>query len=164
VDVWATILDYAGLEPAGAGLDPANGYSGCSLRPIVRDGGGSIRDDIFVEYNRFGRLHHQAGGFYPIRCIRTADWKLAVNLFDRDELYHVREDPWERTNRIDNPAYACMRNELHDRLLYWQEETKDVLRSPQWARRPWRSDYRYRFEGLFTTGYKDPWESGSFFD
>jgi hypothetical protein len=85
-------------------------------------------------------------------------------LFDRDELYHVREDPWERTNLIDDPAQAGIRNELHDRLLAWQEETQDVLRSPQWARRPWRSEYRYQFMGLFTTGYKDPWESGSFFD
>ena len=58
-----------------------------------------------------------------------------------------------------------MRNELHDLLLAHLEETGDLLDGAGWERRPWRTVNAGRpFEGLFTTGYRDLWPSGSFFD
>lgn len=159
VDIWAAIQEMAGI-PAPA--DAA--YVGQSLLPVLVGEAKTARPEIFVEYNRFGRLHHQAEGFFPIRCIRTEQWKLSINLFDRDELYNLEVDPDEANNLIDEPALDAVRRELHDRLLAWQDQTRDLFRSPQWGHRPWRNDYAHDFVGFFTTGQADPWPFGSLDD
>jgi arylsulfatase A-like enzyme len=38
------------------------------------------------------------------RICWDGDWKFVFNGFDFDELYNLAEDPWEMTNRIDDPA------------------------------------------------------------
>ncbi len=162
VDVWATIIDYAGVDLAR--FARRAGYWGRSLRPLCEGQAAARRDAVFVEFNRFGIHHRQTDGWFPIRCVRTAEWKLAINLLDTDELYHVARDPFETINLIDDPACAGIRNELHDRLLAWQDETEDLLRGPAWGRRPWRVDFRHTYEGFHTTGYRERWESGSFSD
>lgn len=152
VDLAPTLLDYAGAPPlAGAG------HTGVSLRPVLRGEAASVRDHVIMEYHRFGLGIDAVDGLYPIRCIRTDRWKLSLNLFDRDELYDLADDADERENRIDDPACGAVRDQLHDRLLAWQDRTKDPFRCPQWKRRPWRSDATHTFQGLFTTGYKDDW-------
>ena len=96
--------------------------------------------------------------------MRTADWKLAINLLDRDELYDLRSDPGETVNLIAAAEHAAVRNDLHDLLLAHMDETGDLLAGPGWARRPWRGPAAERpFQGYFTTGYHDRWPSGSFF-
>ena len=74
----------------------------------------------------------------PIRCVRTGRYKLAVNLLDTDELYDLDEDPGEMKNLIGEPALAHVRDELHDRLLAWQEQRRDPFRGRGWWHRPWR--------------------------
>lgn len=159
VDIWATIQELAGI-PA-----PQNSaYVGRSLLPILAGQSTQAREAVIVEYNRFGRLHHQAEGFFPIRCIRSQRWKLSINLFDRDEFYDLEADPAEANNLIDEPSLAAERTALHDQLLAWQDETRDLFRSPQWGQRPWRTDYAHQFQGFFTTGYADAWPFGSLDD
>lgn len=155
VDLFPTLLDFAGVDRPG--LTPARGYSGVSLLPLARGETTSAREEVIMEYHRFGIGHDQDDGFFPIRGIRTTDWKLVINLFDRDELYHLAKDPDEAVNRIDDPACTAVRNDLHDRLLAWQDSYQDAFRSPQWKLRPWRTDATHTFEGLFTTGYFDTW-------
>jgi hypothetical protein len=70
----------------------------------------------FLEYGRFGIGSEQTDGFFPIRCVHTADWELATNLFNSDELYHLAEESEAERNLIDDPACALVRNDLHDRL------------------------------------------------
>lgn len=187
-DIWATILDCAEVDRQARGLtDP--GYWGRSLLPAVRGatqvggteehGGqegraGTVRPDgswppssreaVFVEFNRFGKGHDAMGEFFPIRCVVSDRWKLAINLFDTDELYDLNADPLETTNRIEDPGCADERNRLHDLLLDHLWATRDTYRCRQWGERPWRPDYRYEFAGLQTTGIRDRWESGSFFE
>lgn len=162
VDVWTTILDLAGVDLAEARwFKPQNGYSGRSLGPVLRGEADHVRDSLVVEYNRFGKQFDQFGGLYPIRCLVTPDWKLSINLFDTDELYDRQADPEETDNRIDDPALDAVRRTLHDALLAWQTETHDVFRNSSWGRRAWRPDYRAPFEGLLTTGYRDPWPYGT---
>ena len=121
------------------------------------------RSAAFSEYHRFGIRQQQAGGCYPIRCVRTADWKLSINLLDTDELYDLLADPGETVNLIAAAKHAAVRNELHDLLLAHMEETNDLLAGPAWARRSWRGGAAERpFEGFFTTGHRDAWPSGSF--
>ena len=179
LDVWATVVEAAGITAAtggaaaagvtgtGAGRFPrAAGYTGVSLLPVLRGERSASQHRVaaFSEYHRFGSRQQQAGGFYPIRCVRTADWKLSINLLDSDELYDLRVDPGETVNLIHAPEHAALRNELHDLLLAHLEESGDLLCGPAWARRPWRSGRAEPpFEGFFTTGYRDSWPSGSFF-
>lgn len=155
VDIFPTLLDFAGLSIED--YTPPRGYSGVSLLPAARGETGALRTEVIMEYHRFGIGMNQDDGFSPIRGIRTADWKLVVNLFDRDELYHLTDDPDEAINRIDDAECADIRDQLHDRLLDWQDRVRDPFRSPQWMLRPWRTDRTHHFEGLFTTGYKDTW-------
>ena len=180
LDVWATVVEAAGVHSAGTagvGTDGAAGsdgdrfprgagYSGRSLLPVLRGerAAADHRSAAFSEYHRFGIRQQQAGGCYPIRCVRTAEWKLSINLLDTDELYDLHADPGETVNLIHATEHAAVRNELHDLLLAHLEETNDLLAGPGWARRPWRSGTATPpFEGFFTTGYRDQWPSGSFF-
>ena len=173
LDLWPTVLEAAGIHrEAGAGgtddgrFPRSAGYTGRSLLPVLRGERAATehRSAAFSEYHRFGIGQHQAGGCYPIRCVRTADWKLSINLLDGDELYDLRNDPGETVNLIAAAEHAAVRNELHDLLLAHLNETGDLLAGPGWARRSWRGHAAEpSFEGYFTTGYHDRWPSGSFF-
>lgn len=157
VDLLPTMLELVGLTELGDRDD-----AGVSLAPVLRGHAATVRDEVFIEYNRFGLPHDQDDGLFPIRCIRTAEWKLVVNLLDTDELYCLSEDPEEIRNRIADPACAARRDELHDRLLAWQQSTRDPFRTPLWRQRPWRAGGTHNFEGLFTTGYRDVWKDHDF--
>ena len=174
IDVWATIMDAANLSvPEGknkAGskenedFPRAAGYTGSSLLPLLRGEKDEShhRQEAFIEYNRFGRQGDRTNGFYPIRCIRTVEWKLSINLFDTDELYDLHADPGEEENLIDAEGHASVRNELHDTLLAHLKETNDIFYSPAWEQRSWRNKKPTPFQGYFTTGYNETWPSGSF--
>ncbi len=161
VDLFPTILDLAAVDTKDL-LRPADGYTGRSLLPLLEGDVDAVRQEVLIEFNRFGIAHDQDDGLFPIRCIRTDRWKLVINLFDRDEFYDLANDPEETTNLIDVAAHAAARDDLHDRLLAWQRQTRDPFRSPQWLLREWRQDAKHDFEGLFTTGCKDDWESEEF--
>jgi uncharacterized sulfatase len=66
------------------------------------------------------------GEFFPIRCVRSGDLKLSVDLFDTDELYEIKANPLEKHNFIDDPASAAARNKLHDLLIEHMWKTKDL--------------------------------------
>ena len=48
---------------------------------------------------------------------RTADHKYVHRLYERDELYDLRDDPAELRNLIDDPDRAPLVAELRQRLL-----------------------------------------------
>jgi uncharacterized sulfatase len=105
---------------------------------LLADPNARIADEVYLEYNRFGLPHSHYWGCMPIRAVRTDRYKLVINLLDRDEMYDLRDDPGELVNRIDDPALAAVRDDLHDRLLAWQEQRLDPLRGRGWHHRPWR--------------------------
>ncbi len=162
LDIWATILELAGDDPTR--FPQHKGYDGRSLLPILDQKTDSVRDFVVMEYNRFGEKFWQVNGFYPIRCIRTHDWKLSINLFDSDEFYDLQNDPDEAINLIHDSLVAGIRNQLHAQLLAWQDDTRDVFRGPVWGQRPWRPDFETNFQGLLTTGYIETWEFGNLTD
>lgn len=155
VDVWRTVMDLAG---APVELRESDGYDCYSLMPLVNGSAESVREAAFIEYNRFGIQFDQCDGFYPIRCVRTADHKLVINLFDSDELYDLRSDPAEANNLIQDGSIAGVRDELHERLLEWQHRTQDLLRSPRWRDRSWAPTRPAQFTGFTTTGFHETWD------
>ncbi len=137
-DALVSHIDLPGAVCRLAGVQAPRQFQGGEVLPLFVNPAARAADAVFVEYNRFGLPHSHWWGCMPIRCIRTQRYKLAINLLDVDELYDLAEDPGEVHNRIDDPALAEVRGELHDRLLAWQERQRDPFRGRGWWRRPWR--------------------------
>lgn len=132
VDLVPTILEYMGLKhPKWA--------EGKSLLSTLSDPD-KINQYIFMEFGRYEIDHDGFGGFQPFRCIFDGQYKLTIHLLSTDELYDLDNDPYEMNNLIDNPNYFEIRNSLHNKLLQWQNTTRDPFRGYYWETRPWRTD------------------------
>lgn len=107
-----------------------------------------------VEFNRYEIEHDSFGGFIPVRCWVTDDFKLVLNLFTSDELYDRRNDPNEMHNLIDDAHFADVRSKMHDALLDYMDKIRDPFRSYQWSLRPWRKDAQPRWMGHFVHAHK----------
>ena len=97
---------------------------------------------VMVEFNRYEIEHDSFGGFIPVRCWVTDDFKLVLNLF-------TRNDPNEMHNLIDDIRFADVRSKMHDALLDYMDKIRDPFRSYQWSLRPWRKDALPRWMGAF---------------
>ena len=78
-------------------------------------------DEVFCEY-----LACQAGDM-ALKMLRTKTHKLAINLSDTDELFDLKADPSETTNRINDPEYRLIRGKLAHRLKAQMERTDDPM-------------------------------------
>jgi arylsulfatase A-like enzyme len=145
IDIPATVEDLCGIESGHT-------HFGRSLLPIVSGETDTGRDAVFCEGGR-RRNEEQAkeleslGGrdrgslYWPrlsiqetddvahtkaIMC-RMQDYKYVRRLYEQDELYDLRDDPAELRNRIGDPAYASVADQLRDRLLTHFLDTADVV-------------------------------------
>ena len=56
----------------------------------------------------------------PVRMIRTKEWKYSYrHAHGPHDLYDLVNDPDERKNLADDPAYAERMKELHDQMVAW---------------------------------------------
>jgi arylsulfatase A-like enzyme len=78
-------------------------------------------DATFYTYDAY------QGRQFKLRGIRTTRYKYNWSPNDLCELYDLETDPGERTNLINDPAYAGVQTELHGRLLAWMETEGDYL-------------------------------------
>jgi hypothetical protein len=62
------------------------------------------------------------------RFLRTSCYKYAFNALDVDELYDLQQDPDEMVNRIDDPAYAAVVDEMRERMWAYMQELGDPIR------------------------------------
>lgn len=114
-DLTPTILDWSGAEP----FPTSNAQS---LQPLLT--GGLLaegRDDVYMT-----RHHH------PMPCeqrfVRTRRYKYAFNALDVDELYDLQHDPDEMVNRIDDPAYVAVKDEMLARMWRHMTSLRDPMR------------------------------------
>jgi arylsulfatase A-like enzyme len=110
-DIAPTLLDIAGVPIPGT-------MQGRSIAPLLRNEPVEWREDIFYEY--FADFPYQVP---PSQAVRTDRW-LYVE-YDRGlppELYDAVSDPAQRTNLVDDPAYAVTRQELSQRLADLRRE------------------------------------------
>jgi arylsulfatase A-like enzyme len=145
IDVPATIEEMVGITPNHT-------HFGKSLVPMLEDHEIVQRDAVFCEGGRLhGETHcmeanavsHAAkpGLYWPrislqaeegpehtkaVMC-RTKDFKYVRRLYEQDELYDLRNDPNEVTNRINDPALADVLMTLKERVLNFYMETSDVV-------------------------------------
>lgn len=109
VDLHPTLLALAGVA---APQDPL--AAGRSLVPVLQ-GSSAGREAVFA-FDEYGST----------RMVRTADEKLVVRSGDMPtELYHLAEDPEERTNLAGDPGYAARLSELTGVLHDWFADRTD---------------------------------------
>ncbi|MDR9431886.1 MAG: sulfatase-like hydrolase/transferase [Natronomonas sp.] len=97
-------------------------FQGQSLVPLFGDATG--RDSIFATY------YGCQLGLYTQRMVRTEDWKYVWNATSPDELYHLADDPHERTNLAHADAHADRLAAMRRRLRDWLRETGDDVDNP----------------------------------
>ncbi len=155
IDVTPTLLDYYGLD-----IPPF--LQGQSILADIKQPDQQEDRSVFSEFNRFDVDADGVGGLIPIRSTFNGRYKLVINLFQTDELYDQQTDPGEITNLIHSEAHVAIRDELHQQLLDWMNETLDPFRGEHWINRPWckqqldipwgKTAARYRLDD----GYQPP--------
>jgi len=132
IDIVPTILDYFDVKKPEALF----GESLLSKEKTV----GELKDQAFIEFNRYEVDHDGFGGYQPVRCVVKDGYKLVISLMSDDELYDLSKDPQEMDNLIHNPKVQSIRDELHDALLDWMDVTRDPFRGYYWEDRSWREN------------------------
>lgn len=148
VDLVPTILDAFGVAVPETvqGVSHARWLAGGGAHDTAG------RREIFAE-----KTYHDV--YDPMRCVRTERWKYIRSFAERpmltlpadieasptrwgygddhlrhrphEELYDLRDDPWEQENLADEPSCAAIRADLAGRLLRWRQGTGDpLLRGP----------------------------------
>jgi choline-sulfatase len=105
-DIYPTLLDYLGMENSEAEKLP-----GRSFAALLNGGSLDERaDDSVVVFDEYG----------PVRMIRTKEWKYVHRYpYGPHELYHLTNDPEERTNLIDSDEHTDVQQEMKGRLDGW---------------------------------------------
>ncbi len=114
IDIAPTILDFAGIPI------PDN-IQGQSLRQLI-----SKPDDSWKRAAVFSEYNGNVGWNYYQRCVVTDQWKYIDNIGLDQELYNLRDDPYEMRNVIDTAPKNLVRK-LQDRLHQWMRQTGDFL-------------------------------------
>jgi len=151
-DALVELIDFSATVEQLAGIQPNHTHFGRSLVPLLEGETDEHRDAVFCEG---GRIHGEThcmelesksnqspeGLYWPrlslqrregpehtkaVMC-RTKDFKYVRRLYEKDELYDLRNDPDELDNRIDDPALADVRAKLKERMLTFFLETGDVV-------------------------------------
>ena len=135
VDILPTLLRAAGL-PVPAILD------GTDFLDLIGSPDVAPERIAVTEYTRYEVSHDGFGGLEPLRMLVRWPWKLVINQFRTDELYHLAEDPHELRNRILDPSCAGERDRMHEALLDWMDAHIDPQRGHPWQKRAWRDARR----------------------
>ena len=119
VDLLPTLLDFAGLPPAGEA-------EGESLRPTMANGFDADRP-LFSEFHQSGSA---AWGprVHPTRMVRQGPWKFIYTHGMRDQLFHTANDPDEVRDLGGDPAHAdTLRRLRYLALRDWELDTHPQL-------------------------------------
>lgn len=114
-DIHATVLDYAGLPVPSSEQSPSR-----SLRPLVETGGDPWDGAVCMEQEE-------------TRAIRTRKWLLMKRVSPTEydfptELYDLENDPDERRNVAEDPAFQNIRAGLENQL----NEYFSKYSNPKW--------------------------------
>ena len=138
VDVMPTLLDLMGIKTPF-------GVQGESFAALLRGEATVHKNAVYGEicppwlYNRFKdyeafEAEHGGWAKTPMnvpgdftKCIRDSDFRYVWYGTGEEELYDLREDPYELHNVAGEPAYADDKTRMKLRLLEWHALTEDPL-------------------------------------
>lgn len=123
-DVAPTILDFAGL-------DASPRVQGKSLTPLVKGKHPRWRKEWFYDH----QFEHQR--IAKNEGLRTERWKYARYSVDEspyEELYDLKNDPYEETNLANDPKHAKTFARMRDRSLQWRQHLDKMAQNPDM---PW---------------------------
>lgn len=113
LDIPSTILDCAGLTFRQR-------VQSKSLLPIARGEKGTEREYFVSETAGHGYIERING-----RALMCGDYKYIWYEDQMEELYNLKEDPYELINLAVNEAFINIKNEMADKLKAWRTETND---------------------------------------
>ncbi|MGI9355823.1 MAG: sulfatase family protein [Rhizobiaceae bacterium] len=114
IDVYPTLLELAGAEP------PPEAVMGKSLLPLLKDPAAPHRETVFSECVGAGG---EAGQGH--RMARSDRWKLILSDADEEFLFDQHNDPFELTNRRDDPKLTPVLDKLRGDLAAWMKAIGD---------------------------------------
>ena len=113
----ASLIDLPATILAACGLPIPEVYEGTDLlsadRPRYR----------FSEMRSLGNWH----GIADFRLVVDDRFKRVWNRGERGEFYDLASDPYEQTNRIDDPTAVLDIDRLTTALIDWMRKTSDPL-------------------------------------
>ena len=116
LDFAPTLLDYAGVAVPSE-------MQGESFRNLVSGSSDEWRDAVYYTYYEYPSVHMVKRHY----GVATDRYKLMHFYYDIDEweMYDLEKDPSEMNNVYNDPAYAEVRAELHQKLQGLREEYGD---------------------------------------
>ncbi len=117
IDLAPTLLELAGI------VAPSN-MQGRSLVPLLKGDTKGWRTSFLIEYfsdRVFPRVSNMG-----YQAVRTERWKYIhyTELAGMDELYDLKTDPYERKNRIDEPAARDALKQMRQELQRLLEQSR----------------------------------------
>jgi len=152
IDIVPTIMDYFDIKRYPV-------IEGESMIDTLKNPEVKKDKKVFIEFGRYEIDHDSFGAFQPMRSCFNGRYKLSINLLSTDELYDMENDPSELNNLINSEEHKGIRNELHDAILKWMNDTRDPFRGYYWERRPWRKDAceaTWDYTGMTRQRVEDP--------
>jgi len=123
-DAMVQNLDFAQTFLDIAGVDAPADMQGESMKPLLTGNESQwTRDEVYYHYYEYP-AEHMVNRHY---AIVTKDYKLIHYYYaiDEWELIDRKKDPMELKNVYDDPAYAEIRTDLHERLEKLRVKYKD---------------------------------------
>jgi N-acetylglucosamine-6-sulfatase len=114
-------IDVAPACLAAAGLEAPSTYDGASFLPILQGTQVPWRESLLYEYY-WERNFPQTPTIHALRGDRFKYIRYH-GIWDLNELYDIREDPYETNNLINDPKHANTVKEMNARLFEILEKT-----------------------------------------
>ncbi len=124
VDAFVTLADFAPTFIELAEASVPDNLTGNSLVPFLKAETPPDWMDTF--YTQFNGVEL----YYSQRVVMTEDFKYVYNGFDFDELYDLRNDPYEMVNLSDQPDYQVVKRELVRRMWRFAGREDDIIFNP----------------------------------
>jgi arylsulfatase A-like enzyme len=118
LDVYPTIVELAGLDPAGP-------VSGQSLVPLLSRPGARFRTYVASEGVGVGGGHGEGH-----RMVRTDEWKYMLSGTNEEELYHLGWDPYEQTNLVRKASAEEQLRYMRTLMKEWMDKVGDAHADP----------------------------------
>lgn len=118
VDMYATLLDLAGIKPPDQ-------LAGVSLKPVLEDPRAQVREYVASECVGVGGTVGQGH-----RMVRTLDWKYVLTDINEEALFDETVDHYEMRNVADSGMNRAVLQTLRKNMAEWMDRVGDQHKRP----------------------------------